>query len=324
MLSLKECQKLINLSLDSIDLPGEPSNLYDPIKYILEIGGKRLRPSLVIMACNVYQDNVQDALFPALALEVFHNFTLMHDDIMDNSFLRRNYPTVHVKWNRNIGILSGDAMVIKAYQLLSMGPEKILPDLIRIFNSTALRLCEGQQYDLDFEERIDISIDDYLKMIKLKTAALIAGSLEMGAFIGGADELHVRKFHEIGQNLGIAFQIQDDWLDLYAEEKGFGKITGNDIVNNKKTALLIQALQMSEGERKNELLSWIEKRDFIPEDKVIAVKAIFNDLKIKESTLKLVEKYYNKAISCLDEINVKAERKKELYSFAVTLMERKA
>jgi len=277
----------------------------------------------VILACNVYKDDVRNAINPALSLEVFHNFTLMHDDIMDNSVLRRNHPTVHSKWNHNTGILSGDAMVIKAYELLSLSPEQMLGRLLGIFNSTALRLCEGQQYDLDFEQRIDISINDYLKMIQLKTSALIAGALEMGAYIGGADEGHIKKFHEFGMNLGIAFQVQDDWLDLYAEEKGFGKATGNDIICNKKTILLIQALQMARGDAKEELLSWIRKKDFNPDEKVSHVKAIFDDLNIKAITLKLIENYYNIGMGCLDEIDAGRDRKNELYSVANLLLERK-
>jgi geranylgeranyl diphosphate synthase, type II len=324
MLSLKECQALIDSSLSELYLPGEPFNLYDPIRYILETGGKRLRPSLVIMGCNVYNDDVSAAVYPSLAFEVFHNFTLMHDDIMDNSPLRRNRPTVHVKWTGNIAILSGDAMLIKAYELLSGSPENKVAGLLRIFNSTALRLCEGQQYDLDFEHKLEITIDDYLKMIQLKTSALIAGALEAGAFIGGATVDDMKNFREFGNYLGIAFQIQDDWLDLYSEENSFGKAKGNDVVTNKKTILMVRALQLAKGLNKEKLISWIGKKDFIPDEKIRAVKAIFEELNIKELTAGIVEDYYNKALTCLGTIDVPEEKKSVLYSVAKTLLGRKS
>lgn len=323
MLSLTECQEVVNSALTKMTLPDEPANLYDPIRYILDIGGKRLRPCLVIMACNVYDDNIDKAVYPAMAYEVFHNFTLMHDDIMDNSSLRRNNPAVHVKWNINTGILSGDAMLIKAYELISGSPEVMIPDLLKIFNFTALRLCEGQQYDLDFEQTSEISIDDYLEMIKLKTSALLAGALETGAYIGGADTNDLVRFHDFGANLGVAFQIQDDWLDIYAGDESFGKIRGNDILTNKKTMLLVQALQLAGEAEKKQLLSWMENRDYDPVRKINAVTSVFDELNIKERTMGIIEDYYKKAIKSLDDIKAPAERKAEIYTIARKLLKRK-
>jgi len=323
MLTLTKCQEIVNLALVDLKLPGEPANLYDPIRYILDIGGKRLRPCFAIMACNVYDDNVGNSVNPAIAYEVFHNFTLMHDDIMDNSSLRRNKPTVHVKWNTNTGILSGDAMVIKAYEILSASPENLLPNMLDIFNSTALKVCEGQQLDLDYEQKIEIKEEDYLQMIKLKTSALLAGALETGAYTGGADARDRAKFHELGINTGIAFQIQDDWLDVYAGDSSFGKVKGNDIINNKKTMLLVKALELAGGTYKKELLKWIETREFDPEEKLMKVKSIFEALKIREITLKIIEDYYKKALKNIDEINASPERKTEIYNITQKLLERK-
>lgn len=323
MRTLKECQEIINKAFREIQLPALPANLYDPIRYILELGGKRIRPALVLMACNVFTENIGQAINPALAIEVFHNFTLVHDDIMDNSELRRNKPTIHMKWNQNIGILSGDAMVIKSYQLLSMIPPVLMPQLFSLFCETALKVCEGQQYDMDFENREDVSMNEYLEMIELKTSVLIAASLKTGAIIGGASETDAELIYEFGRNLGIAFQIQDDFLDLYADPLKFGKNIGNDIVTNKKTMLWIQAMQSAKGESKKKLTHWLQKKEFEPEEKIKAVRTVYNRLKVQERVLQYINYYHEKGISYLDRIAVSPERKSELIKVTGFLLTRR-
>jgi geranylgeranyl diphosphate synthase type II len=290
---------------------------------MLHLEAKRLRPALTLMACNMFSDNIKPAIYPALAIEVFHNFTLMHDDIMDNSDLRRKNETVHVKWNKNIALLSGDAMVIKAYELLFQ--EKGLPllEILPVFNQTALQVCEGQQFDMDYEKRMDVSIDEYLQMVEYKTAALVAGSLKIGAIIGRAAEKDAGRLYEFGRNIGIAFQLQDDLLDVFADEAIFGKVTGNDIVSNKKTILLIEALNRTKGELKVRLLDWIKRTEFVREEKVQAVKMIYAALSIEELVKDKIQCYHDRALENLSKVNIDPDRKKELEKFSAYLMNRK-
>lgn len=322
MNSFSECQQKVEDRLNNLIINEQPKELYEPIEYILKIGGKRIRPSLVLMGCNVFTEKPEIAMDAALAIEVFHNFTLMHDDIMDKADLRRNKQTVHKKWNKNIAILSGDAMMILAYKFLSNYDPHLFSELFQIFNKTALEVCEGQQYDMNFESAQYIGLDDYLKMIELKTSVLIGASFKMGAIIGGADDYNLKSIYEYGKNLGIAFQLQDDLLDVFGETLKFGKKTGGDIIANKKTFLLIQALENAEGETKVELLDWLDKKNFDPDAKVEAIKKIYNKLDIKEKTLAKIDEFFNISKRSLENISVKNERKSELKGFAEYLMKR--
>ncbi|HJZ41983.1 MAG TPA: polyprenyl synthetase family protein [Bacteroidales bacterium] len=323
MLSLDECSEIINRQLQDISLPGEPSNLYEPIRYMLELGGKRIRPALVLMGCNVFSDNTTTAYYPALAIEVFHNFTLMHDDIMDKSDVRRNHPSVHRKWNPNVAILSGDAMLIKAYELLCRGPAAHIPELLSVFNQTALEVCEGQQYDLDYEHNTGVSLADYLRMVELKTAVLLAASLKIGAITGDAGMEEAGLLYGFGRNIGIAFQLQDDLLDVFADAAFFGKETGNDIVSNKKTVLLVQALEISSGATRKELMRWLKRRRFNRNDKIDAVRNIFSELNLEELTRARIGSFHDQAVKMLDSLPVAKSRKTVLLDFSEMLMNRK-
>jgi len=323
MLNLRECHDIIRDHLKGIRMPDSPVNLYDPIRYMLEPEGKRIRPVFVLLGCNLFTDDIRPAIFPALAVEVFHNFTLMHDDIMDRSDMRRNKPAVHVRWNPNIGILSGDAMLIKSYELLSAAPKACLESLLGLFNRTALQVCEGQQYDMDFEHSVPITLEQYLKMIELKTAVLLAASLKMGAIVGGAEDGEAELLYEFGRNIGIAFQLQDDLLDVYADPSFFGKITGNDIVSNKKTVLLVQAFQLADGKMKDELYHWIKIRKFDRDEKILRIMQIYNQLNLREITDSKIKSYHEEALKKLDRISCNSEKKAELRMFSEMLMNRK-
>lgn len=322
MYSFSECQDKVQERLKKLSLDKKPKELYEPIDYILSIGGKRIRPSLVLLGYNVFNEDIEKAMDAAMAIEVFHNFTLMHDDIMDRANMRRNKQTVHKKWNENIAILSGDAMMILAYQFLSNYEPQLFSKLFPVFNKTALEVCEGQQYDMNFESAQNVTIDDYLKMIELKTSVLIAASFKMGAIVGGANASSCDSIYEYGKNLGIAFQLQDDLLDVFGDTKKVGKINGGDIIANKKTFLLIQALENAEGDTRENLLGWINKQEFDPAEKVEAVKEIYNQLNIKEKTQAKVDEFFVRSKHSLENIAVNEERKTELKTFATYLMNR--
>jgi len=323
MFSLKECQDLMQTRLKEMGLPDSPGNLYDPIRYILETDGKRIRPALVLMGCNVFSDDISQAIHAAMAIEVFHNFTLMHDDIMDQSVLRRNRPAVHIKWNQNIAILSGDTMLIKAYEILSGTPASSLSSVLRLFNHTALKVCEGQQYDMDFEYSRDITLGEYLNMVELKTAVLLAAALKIGAVIGGAGDREADLLYEFGRNIGIAFQLQDDMLDVYADPLIFGKVTGNDIVSNKKTVLLVQALHASAGQQRKELITWLKTEKFDREEKIRCMKDIYDQLSLESATTSMVKGYHHKALAILDNLSCHSERTAPLKQFTESLINRK-
>jgi geranylgeranyl diphosphate synthase type II len=323
MLTLHECHAIINQYFNKLKLPEFPTNLYDPIRYMLDLGGKRIRPALVLMGCNVFSENTDSAVFPALAVEVFHNFTLMHDDIMDKSSLRRSQPSVHIKWNQNIAILSGDAMLIKAYELLTSEDLQQMPALLSLFNQTALKVCEGQQYDMDYENSLTISINEYIRMVELKTAVLLATSLKMGAIIGGASPHNADLIYEFGRNIGIAFQLQDDLLDVFADSADFGKAMGNDIISNKKTILLIQALNLSSGKARQELIKWLKIKRFDQNEKIRAIRKIFMDLKLEELTRIMIRDYHNQGITMLKRLEVNKSRISSLMDFSKFLMLRK-
>jgi geranylgeranyl diphosphate synthase type II len=299
-----------------------PRNLYEPIGYALSMGGKRLRPVMALLACNLFRDSVEQALPAAMAIEVFHNFTLLHDDIMDGAEMRRNSPSVYKKYNENIAILSGDAMSIMAYNYLLKCKTTDPSSMISLFSATALEVCEGQQFDMDFESRTDVSIPEYLNMIRLKTAVLLACSLKLGALAASADLKTADLLYEFGLNLGIAFQLQDDLLDVFADQDKFGKKIGGDIVSNKKTFLLLKALELSEGETRAELQRWISATDFDTVEKVRAITDIYNGLNIKAITENCIEEYYQLALSTWRKIDVEQERKEKLLQLAQMIMDR--
>jgi geranylgeranyl diphosphate synthase type II len=322
MYTLLEARNLIEKHIQAYSLPDTPEELYEPVKYILSLGGKRIRPALVLLACDLFSDGVESALVPALAIEIFHNFTLLHDDIMDRSEMRRGHPTVHIKYSENVAILSGDVMSILASRLMNQSPGVVLHKVQDIFTRTAMEVCEGQQYDMNFEGLLTVAEDEYLKMIELKTAVLIAASLKIGAILGGASEKDADDLYEFGRNLGMAFQLQDDLLDTYGEQDVIGKRLGTDIVDNKKTYLMIQALGQASPDQKEELKGWLTSKDFDSDEKISAVISIFDALKIKEITETRIRDFHNRALSNLDHLNRPDERKTELYNFASFLMNR--
>jgi len=286
------------------------------------MGGKRIRPVMLLLACNLFTDDIGKALPAALAIEVFHNFTLLHDDIMDKADMRRNSPSVHKKYNENIAILSGDAMSIMAYNYLQKCETQNLGKMIGLFSQTALEVCEGQQFDMDFESRTDVSIPEYLNMIRLKTAVLLACSLKIGALAANASEQMADLLYVFGLNLGIAFQLQDDLLDVFADQEKFGKKIGGDIVSNKKTFLLLKALELSDDPTKKELLDWIAKKEFDVQEKIEAVRSIYTKLNIKEITQMCIEDFYQSAINVWTEIDLANETKAELLLLANMIMNR--
>lgn len=293
-----------------------PLNLYEPVDYVLGLGGKRLRPALCMAACHFYGGDGTSAGSAAMGLEMFHNFTLLHDDIMDGASIRRNQPTVHVKWNANTAILSGDAMMILANQMMLNVPDAVLKPVQQLFLKTALEVCEGQQYDMDFEHRNDVDVDEYIEMIRLKTAVLIAASLKIGALIGGASEKDASLLYEFGVNLGLAFQLQDDYLDVYGNSAEFGKSIGGDIVCNKKTFLLINCIANANDEQRKVLDYWLTKTDFDRNEKIAAVTQLYNELNIASISKMRMEQYYQTALLILDQLSIADEYKNELKVFA--------
>lgn len=300
----------------------EPRELYEPMWYALSNGGKRLRPVFVLMGCQLFSDEVKRAALPALGIEMFHNFTLLHDDIMDQAFMRRNLPTVHIKWDVNRAILSGDALAIQANIFISSCDKEVLPDVLRVFNTTALHVCEGQQYDLNFERLKEVSVSDYLNMIQLKTAVLIAGSLQIGALIGGAEPKWAARVYELGDMIGMAFQLQDDYLDTFGNPVTFGKNIGGDILANKKTYLLIKARELAGQDQLEILNKYFDSEDFDPAEKIASVKKVFQDLGVDKEIVEKVHEYSNKALEILGEIPVAPYRKVELDKFTRNLMDR--
>jgi geranylgeranyl diphosphate synthase, type II len=322
MLNFKECSEIIEQEIAQIPGYNEPFELYNPIRYTLSMGGKRIRPCLALIAHQLYSDIIDDVINPALGAEIFHNFTLLHDDIMDNAVLRRNFKTVHVKWNANVAILSGDAMMILAYHLVSKTSERYLPRILNLFNRTALEVCEGQQMDMNFESRNIVSEAEYMEMIRLKTAVLIATSLAIGGITGQATETDIEGLYQLGIHIGLAFQLQDDFLDVFADSRKFGKQLGNDILSNKKTYLLINALNAPEEKLVEELQDWIRREKFNPEEKIISVKKIYRQLGVDITTQKLAEDYFSKGLGFLDQLKVGEERKMELKNIISYLMKR--
>ncbi len=301
----------------------KPIELYEPIEYLMSLGGKRMRPLLTVMATNIFSDNWEGSIKPAIGVEVFHNFTLMHDDIMDSAPLRRGKPTVHEKWNQNVAILSGDVMLVCAYELMTVVEEGIFKQVIRRFNRTAAEVCEGQQLDMNFAARNEVSEEEYIDMIRLKTSVLLGFALELGGIIANAGETNTKLLYEIGTNVGIGFQLMDDILDVYGDPKKFGKQVGGDIIENKKTFLLIEALAQAKGKpEEKELHNWISREEFDRNEKVEAVTAIYDTLGIKQLAENKMNEFFSKGLNDLEKLEAPAERKKPLLDLIHRLIER--
>jgi len=315
-------QKEFVAYLDSFTDFQEPVNLYEPISYILNLGGKRLRPVLTLISAEIFGTDYKNALDAALSIEVFHNFSLIHDDIMDGAPLRRGKETVHEKWDINTGILSGDAMLILAYKLFEKYDSSTFQSLAKLFSETALRVCEGQQYDIDFEIRNDVTIPEYIKMIEYKTAVLVGAALKMGAIVAHASQQDQENMYQFGKNLGIAFQLQDDYLDLFGDPKTFGKQVGGDIIENKKTYLYLKALELSSEENKIQLKHLYQLNSEHKTDKIETVKSLFVLSNSEKDTRREIENYTEKAFLVLNSINIPEEKKNILKDFGKQLMTR--
>jgi geranylgeranyl diphosphate synthase type II len=320
MKTISEYQGIIVKEIEVFQKENKDFSLYDPVNYILDIGGKRLRPVLTLLATDLFGGVVSDSIKPALGIEVFHNFTLLHDDIMDNAPLRRGQATVHEKWNVNAAILSGDVMFVQAFSLVTSCKNEFLRDVLDLFNVTAIEVCEGQQHDMDFESRNDVSIDEYIEMIRLKTSVLVACALKLGAVLASAPKEDAEKLYDFGLNLGIAFQIKDDILDVFGNAALVGKKVGGDILANKKTYLLLKALEDGDESQNITLKSWLSKEGGA--DKVEAVTEIFEALSVKEKADEVMDGYYQKSIEALDAIQIDDSKKQYLYDFAEGLMSR--
>lgn len=323
MLPINVYQEQFLEYLENQNINKEPANLYQPIDYILQLGGKRMRPVLTLMTADIFDVDYKLALPAAMAVEVFHNFSLVHDDIMDDAPLRRGNATVHEKWNINTGILSGDAMLILAYQYFENYQPKTFRKLAKLFSKTALEVCEGQQFDVDFETRNDVTIPEYLKMIEYKTAVLVAAAMKMGAIIAQTSKENSQLIYDFGLNLGLAFQLQDDYLDAFGDPKNFGKQVGGDIIENKKTFLYLKALEFSNPEEREQLVQLFSTRLEDNSDKIQIVKEIFNATGASQATQKAIEEFTLNAFDTLEKIQISKEKKTILKEFGQNLMSRK-
>jgi len=322
MLSIEKYQEEFIEYLTKYSTLKEPKNLYQPIEYILNLGGKRLRPVLTLMTTDIFNENYRKGLNAALAVEVFHNFSLVHDDIMDDAPLRRGQETVHEKWDLNTGILSGDAMLILAYQLFENYESETFQALAKLFSKTALEVCEGQQYDIDFETRDDVSIPEYLKMIEYKTAVLVGAAMKMGAIVANASSEDQKAIYDFGRYLGIAFQLQDDYLDAFGNPETFGKQVGGDIIENKKTYLYLKTLELGASSDQLNLVKTMSSTSISDVDKVETVKTMFNNSGASSATQQAVKDYTEKAFSILEALNISEDKKKILRLFGEQLMNR--
>lgn len=322
MYKTEELLKMTEDAIQSLALGSEPHLLYEPIRYTMQEGGKRVRPLMLLLAANLFTDNLKPLIPAAVGVEIFHNFTLLHDDIMDNSLKRRGRDTVHRKWNNNVAILSGDAMLIYAYKLILQTPGKESFRAMTSFNKLSLELCEGQQFDMDFEQRELVTIDEYLNMIRLKTSVLIAGAMEMGAILGGATEEDSNHLYNFGLNIGAAFQIQDDILDLYATSASFGKPIGGDIKEGKKSYIFLLCYQKATEEDKKRLLATLHDQQMDPEQKIDTIRKIYDRYSIKEEANRDAEEYFKLGVKQLKEVNVFPERKNEILLYTKSLLSR--
>ena len=313
----------VNAYLNQMPYSRPPKGLYEPIAYELSLGGKRIRPVLMLMAYNIYKEDVDSILSQAAGLETYHNHTLLHDDVMDKADMRRNKPTVHNVWNENTAILSGDAMLILAYRLMADCPKEKLSEVLHIFTETTMEICEGQQWDMEFETRMDVKVDEYVEMIRLKTSVLLAAALKIGACLANAPVEDAEKLYEFGVKMGLAFQLQDDWLDVYGDPKVFGKNIGGDILCNKKTYMLITALEKANAEQREALEAWLSAVDYVPAEKISAVTALYNEIGVGMRCEEKIEALYSEGLGVLESVALPEERKAALKEFACSLMGRK-
>lgn len=322
MHAISQYQEIIKTHFEELQTVKEPKNLYEPIQYILSLGGKRMRPVLTLMTSEIFDVSYEKALHAATAIEVFHNFSLIHDDIMDDAPLRRGNQTVHEKWDLNTGILSGDAMLILAYQFFENYQPHIFQELAKLFSKTALEVCEGQQYDVDFETRDDVTIPEYLKMIEYKTAVLVGAAMKMGAIVAETSEENANLIYDFGLNLGIAFQLQDDYLDAFGDPKTFGKQVGGDIIENKKTYLYLKALEFSNKDEEEQLQHLFSIQPNDNTDKIASVKTIFNSSGASKATQDAIKEYTMKAFETLEIMSISEDKKMILRVFGEKLMNR--
>lgn len=323
MLTSNEILEKINSYIDNIPYTRTPQTLYAPIRYVLSIGGKRIRPSLMLMAYNMYREKPEDILPVACGLETYHNYTLLHDDLMDNAEMRRGHQTVHLKWDANTAILSGDSMLVLAYQRMAQcDPAKLKP-VLDLFTETALEIGEGQQYDMDFETRTDVTEDEYIEMIRLKTSVLLACALKTGAILADAPEEDADNLYKFGEQMGLAFQLQDDYLDVYGDPAVFGKAIGGDILCNKKTYMLINAFNRADESRRKELVKWITAERFDPKEKIKAVTDIYNEIGIDRLAKEKIEYYFDQSRKYLAAVGVSEDRKRVLEAYTDAMMKRK-
>ena len=322
MHNYQELYEIVNRHIDQMQYNAQPEGLYAPIKYVLDLGGKRIRPVLMLMAYNLYKNHVEEILPNAIALETYHNFTLLHDDLMDRADMRRGHLTVHKKWDDNTAILSGDAMLIMAYKMFTETTNPHLSKAVKTFNAATLGVCDGQQYDVEFESRNDVREEEYMEMIRLKTSLLLACALKIGAELAGASDEDADNLYQFGEKMGLAFQLQDDLLDVYGDPAVFGKQIGGDILCNKKTFMLINAFNMANPTQKAQLQEWISKTNFVPAEKIQAVTAIYDAVGIKTFCLDKIEQLFAQSLDCLAKVKVDEARKSELKAFADKLLKR--
>ena len=313
----------VNAYLNQMPYARPPQGLYEPIAYELSLGGKRIRPVLMLMAYNIYKEDVDAILPQAAGLETYHNHTLLHDDVMDKADMRRNKPTVHNVWNENTAILSGDAMLILAYRLMAEGLDEKLKKVLHVFTETTMEICEGQQWDMEFETRMDVTVDEYVEMIRLKTSVLLAAALKIGACLADAPAEDAQLLYDFGVKMGLAFQLQDDWLDVYGDPKVFGKNIGGDILCNKKTYMLITALEEANAEQRSQLEYWLNAVDYVPAEKIAAVTALYDEIGVGKRCEEKVEAFYSEGLDVLEKVSASSERKAVLKDFACGLMNRK-
>ena len=322
MITSDEILRIVNERLESLPYDRKPASLYEPIRYVLSLGGKRIRPVLMLLGYNLFKEHPEDILMPALGLETYHNYTLLHDDLMDNADVRRGQPTVHKKWDDNTAILSGDSMLVLAYQRIAQCDAAHLPQVLSLFTVTALEIGEGQQFDMDFETRNDVTEDEYIEMIRLKTSVLLACALKIGAILGDASQEDADLLYRFGEKIGLAFQLQDDLLDVYGDPKVFGKAIGGDITSNKKTYMLINAVNRANAEQRAELMSWIEAKDFNRAEKVAAVTRLYDEIGIRQLCEEKINFYFEQGKQLLEQVSVPAERKAALRAYMDELLHR--
>ena len=324
MYSSNQLLEKVNQALDNLVYDRQPQGLYEPIKYELSLGGKRLRPVLMLLYYNMYKEDVESIMMQALGLEIYHNFTLLHDDVMDRADVRRGKPCVHKVWDDNTAILSGDTMMVDSFIRMQQCDSTHLPAVMKVFSQTALEISEGQQYDMEFENRNDVKEEEYLEMIRLKTSVLLACAVKIGALLGGATSEDADALYAFGERIGLAFQLQDDYLDVYGDFSVFGKRIGGDILCNKKTYMLINAFERANKEQRKELESWISRTEYDPQEKIDAVTRLYNEIGIRELCDQKINEYFQLAEQSLQEVSLPKEKKSQLWNYALQLINRQS